>query len=361
MTDVVDSVRFASDDAPTELVSLVGVTKHFSMRARNPFSRTKRFVHAVDDVNLSISRGTTLGLVGESGSGKSTLARLVVGLIDVTSGSVAIEGRDLKALSAADMRHLRRDVQMVFQDPYSSFDPTSPLWQTVLEPLDAAEHNRGRDRHQLAEQLFNSVGLRPALVDRYPSELSGGQLQRAAIARALSTRPKLLVLDEPVSALDVSTQAQIVNLLEDLRDEFGLSYLFVAHDLAVVRHVSDEIAVMYLGQIIEHGSTERVYNAPAHPYTAALLSAVPIADPALQRRRHRVIATGEIPSAVDPPVGCRFRTRCPWAMDVCALENPRPYRADGGVTVFCHLHEHGPRLAGGTVLSLDPPTSTGPS
>ncbi|MCR2764364.1 ATP-binding cassette domain-containing protein [Microbacterium sp. zg.B48] len=306
-------------------------------------------------MDLAVERGKTLGLVGESGSGKSTVARLVTRLIDPTSGTVQIAGGDITTLGGGRLRTVRQNVQMVFQDPYSSFDPLSTIGRSIAEPL-RTHLGGGHSRHKpRVVVLLELVGLSAELADRYPGELSGGQLQRAAMARALSVEPDLLVLDEPVTALDVSTQAQVINLVSDLQKRLGIACLFIAHDLSVVRHVSDSIAVMQLGRVIEQGPAEAVYTAPCHPYTAALLSAVPVPNPVTQRARKRIVVSGESPSPIDPPSGCRFRTRCVFAMDICQEEAPPPYVNDQGVIVNCHLHTTGPKLEGRSVLELAAP------
>ncbi|MFC5951400.1 ABC transporter ATP-binding protein [Pseudonocardia lutea] len=330
------------------LLTATDLTKRFPIR-RGLLRRTVGEVRAVDGVDLALAPGTTLGLVGESGSGKSTVGRLVLRLVEPTSGRIAFDGHDLVGLPEADLRTLRRRMQMVFQDPYSSFDPTSPLADSVAEPMRTHEGTTTAAARFRLEELFARVGLAAEHLDRYPSQLSGGQLQRAAIARALAVGADLLVLDEPVSALDVSTQAQVVNLLQDLQRDLGVTYLFIAHDLSVVRHVSDRIAVMYLGTIVEEGPAESVYTAPRHPYTEALLAAVPDPNPLRQRARERVVLRGDLPSPTAPPAGCRFRTRCRYAMDVCATEPPVAFVTDDGVTTYCHLHTTGPVLQGAPV------------
>jgi len=248
-------------------------------------------------------------------------------------------------------------MQLVFQDPYSSFDPQALVGKSVIEPL-RAQGRSSADCNARAEELFDLVGLAREHLQRYPREMSGGQLQRAGIARALSTDPKLVVMDEPVSALDVSTQAQVINLLEDLQNELGIAFLFIAHDLAVVRHVSDRIAVMYLGQLVEEGPADALYTAPTHPYTHALLSAIPVPSPRIQRSRPRLVLAGEIPSPANPPSGCRFRTRCPYVMDICAEVDPPPFVSPSGLTARCHLHTSGPQLAGAPIASLPVADST---
>ncbi|MGE3448428.1 MAG: ABC transporter ATP-binding protein [Microbacteriaceae bacterium] len=343
--------------APRPLLRATGVTKHFPVKTKGFGLQRTRTLRAVDNVDLDIPRGTTVGLVGESGSGKSTLGRMITRLTDVTAGEIELDGIDIAHIRGSQLRQLRRRVQMVFQDPYSSFDPSSAMVATVLEPVDAFERLSGKVRRARVQELFELVGLNPTLVDRYPRQLSGGQLQRAAVARALSTNPDLVVLDEPVSALDVSTQAQVVNLLADLQERVLASYLFIGHDLSVVRHVSSRIAVMYLGRIVEEGPTDQVYRSPAHPYTAALLSAVPVPDPTRQRARTRLELRGEIPSPLDPPSGCHFRTRCQWAMPICAAETPAEFVTPGGVRTYCHLHTSGPELMGASVTTLQSTTA----
>ena len=321
--------------------------------------RTIGQVRAVDGISFTIDRGRTLGLVGESGSGKSTTARLVLRLIEPTGGRVVLEGADVTTMDKAELRRTRRRMQIVFQDPYSSLDPRSTVVEAVGEPLEVHLGLRGAARDARVVELLESVGLGRAALRRYPHEFSGGQRQRIAVARALALDPSLLICDEPVSSLDVSTQSQVVNLLGDLQDERGLTYLFIAHDLSVVRHISDRIAVMYLGRIVEIGDAEEVYNRPTHPYTQALLSAIPVPEPAAQRSRHRIVLQGDVPSPFDPPSGCRFHTRCPYAMDVCRTEDPPPFENSAGTTMYCHLHTVGPQLAGEPVSLLQPTTPKG--
>jgi oligopeptide/dipeptide ABC transporter ATP-binding protein len=348
--------------AAVNTLEIAAVTKTFTLRRRGlPIGRRPR-VEAVSGVDLTIPRGSTTGLVGESGSGKTTVGRIAARLIEPTSGAVHLDGRDITALKGRALHRIRRDVQVVFQDPYSSFAPYSTLLDSVGEPLQTHTNLRAAQRRDRVSEVFESVGLSRYYAERYPRELSGGQLQRAAIARSLIVEPKLLVLDEPVSALDVSTQAQVINLLVDLQERLGLTYLFIGHDLSVVRHVSRTMAVMYLGRLAEVGPADDVYEAPTHPYTMALLSAVPVADPTVQRRRRRMVLTGEIPSPANPPSGCRFRTRCPFAMDICASEQPAAFPTPSGGTVYCHLHTSGPRLRGASVRDLavgKPPVTVG--
>jgi oligopeptide/dipeptide ABC transporter ATP-binding protein len=326
-------------------VRTVGVTKAFPIESQF-LRRTVGQVLAVDSVDLELAAGRTVGLVGESGSGKSTLARLVLRIIEPTSGQVWVDGVDITNLRGKSLRAVRRNVQAVFQDPYSSFDPSATVGDSLREPLDAhLGLSRAAQRVRVGE-LLDLVGLPIELADRFPNEVSGGQLQRAAIARALAVGPKLLVLDEPVTALDMSTQAQIVNLLGELQRELGVAFLLIAHDLAIVAHVSDTIAVMYLGRIVEVGPARAVEATPRHPYTEALLSAIPVPNPERQRERRRIILEGELPSPANPPPGCHFHTRCPYAMDVCREQEPPAFECADGTTVFCHLHTTGPQLAG---------------
>jgi peptide/nickel transport system ATP-binding protein len=316
--------------------------------------RVRGHIKAVDGIDLTVGVGETVGLVGESGSGKSTVARLVLRLIEPTGGAVLVDGQDLAALRGQALRQARGEMQMVFQDPYSSLDPRSTIEKSVGEPLAIHLGARGSGLAQRVAELLALVGINPQLAGRLPHEFSGGQRQRIAVARALALKPKLLVCDEPVSALDVSTQSQVINLLADLQDQLGLAYLFIAHDLSVVRHLSHRIAVMYLGRIVEIGPAEDVYQRPTHPYTEALLSAIPIADPVRQRQRKRIVLRGEVPSPLNPPGGCRFRTRCPYVMDICSEIDPAPFETPIGTTTWCHLHTSGPALAGAPVSTLPP-------
>ncbi|ALE73438.1 peptide ABC transporter ATPase [Pseudonocardia sp. EC080610-09] len=296
-----------------------------------------RTLRAVDGVSLRLARGQTLGLVGESGSGKSTLGRAVLRLVPVAGGRVRLDGTDLTALRGRALRDARRTMQMVFQDPYSSLDPSAVIGDSIAEPLREHEGLSRRDAASRVRALLDVVGLPASHADRYPYEFSGGQRQRVAIARAVALHPSLVVCDEAVSALDVSTQNQVINLLEDLREQFGLSYLFIAHDLAVVRHIAHTVAVMYLGHVVETGPTDRVYDAPAHPYTRALLSAIPATHPGRAGTGTRMLLSGDLPDPADPPAGCPFVTRCPFAMDVCRETPPAMTPVDGGGEVACHL------------------------
>jgi len=346
-----------SATAHEALVSVQGLQKHFPVRSAL-LRREIGLVRAVDGVDFEIGAGQTLGLVGESGSGKSTVARLVLRLIEPTAGRVRVGELDVTGLTPRALRDARREMQMVFQDPYSSLDPRQTIAEAIGEPLEVHLGLRGRARDERVAELLGQVGMRASAMSRYSYEFSGGQRQRIAIARALALDPKLLVLDEPVSSLDVSTQSQVINLLTDLQDRHGLTFLFIAHDLSVVRHLSDRIAVMYLGRIVEQGAAEEVYLRPRHPYTEALLSAIPVPDPAYQRARERIVLRGDVPSPLAPPSGCHFRTRCRYAMDVCATEDPPQFHAPGGTMVACHLHVTGPTLAGAPVTELDAAVGT---
>jgi oligopeptide transport system ATP-binding protein len=312
------------------------LVKHFPIKAGIVFDRQIGAVRAVDDVSFTVQRGETLGLVGESGCGKSTLARTILQLIEPTSGSVRFAGEEITGLKAKASRALRTDMQMVFQDPYASLNPRKRVAQTVGDPmrLNGLVSTKG-DAKSAVQELLERVGLNPEHYNRFPHEFSGGQRQRIGIARALALNPKLIIADEPVSALDVSIQAQIINLLEDLQEELDLTYIFVAHDLSVVRHVADRIAVMYLGKIVELGPADRVYSHPIHPYTQSLLSAVPIPDPRANAARKQIVLEGDVPSPANPPPACRFHTRCPYATEICSTETPQLVDHGGGHFAAC--------------------------
>jgi oligopeptide transport system ATP-binding protein len=316
------------------LVSTEDLVKHFPLTRGVLFSREIGRVHAVDGVSLDVGEGETVGLVGETGCGKSTLARLITRLLEPTSGHVFYDEKDITRWSRKRLRPLRREVQMIFQDPYSSLNPRRSVGTIIGEPLRLHGIGTKSDRRKRVSELMRRVGLNPEHYNRYPHEFSGGQRQRIGIARALATTPKLIVADEPVSALDVSIQAQILNLLKDLQADFGLTYLFIAHDLSVVRHVSDRVAVMYLGKIVELSPAEDLYVRPIHPYTEALLSAVPV--PTVNGKRERIVLRGDVPSAVAPPPACRFHTRCPYATEICRTVEPPLVEYGGGHLAACH-------------------------
>jgi oligopeptide transport system ATP-binding protein len=305
------------------VLSAVDVKKHFPISQGIVFKRTIGQVKAVDGITLDLHRGETLGLVGESGCGKSTLSRVLMGLIKATSGSVKLEGEELVGMSEKRLRQMRRNVQIIFQDPYASLDPRMTVGDIVSEPFrihsDAVPKG---DIKKTVQELLELVGLNPEHYNRFPHQFSGGQRQRIGIARALALRPRVIICDEPVSALDVSVQAQVINLLERLQDELDLSYIFVAHDLSVVRHIADRVAVMYLGKVVEIADEKTLYERPTHPYTQALLSAVPVPDPTLRGHRDQIVLQGDLPSPANPPSGCRFRTRCWKAEEICAREEP---------------------------------------
>ena len=318
----------------SDLITVEHVKQYFPIKSGILFDRTVGHVHAVDDVTFELREGETLGLVGESGCGKTTLARTIMRLLEPTEGTICFRGNDISKLGARALRPLRGEMQMVFQDPYASLNPRKRVGQIVGGPMKLhGSHENVGDRVRV---LLARVGLSPEHVNRYPHEFSGGQRQRIGVARALALEPKLILLDEPVSALDVSVQAQIINLLDDLQDDLGLSYLFVAHDLSVVRHVSDRIAVMYLGKIVELAPAEELYSKPIMPYTHALLSAIPIPDPKQNRARERIVLEGEPPNPIDPPSGCRFHPRCPRATDICKQVEPPLARYANGHLAACH-------------------------
>lgn len=320
-----------------ELLTVTNLVKNFELRVNNGARRKKRIVQAVTNVSFSLGKGETLGLVGESGSGKTTVGRCVLRLIEPTSGSVEFEGQDLGSLKFEELRALRRKMQIVFQDPFASLDPKMTVGASISEPL--IVQGVPGDHTDKVIELLELVGLSADHAQRFPHEFSGGQRQRIGVARALALNPALIILDEPVSALDVSIQAGVVNLFEDLQSRLGMSYIFIAHDLSVVRHIADRVAVMYLGKIVEIGEQEAVYEHPTHPYTKALLSAVPLPDPKTERARTRIMLEGDVPSPVNPPSGCRFRTRCWKAQDVCAQEEPMLTLRPSGQMSACHFPE----------------------
>jgi oligopeptide/dipeptide ABC transporter ATP-binding protein len=345
----------AATDGQAPLLEAEHVQLYFPIKSGVLIDRTVGVVHAVDDVSFELSEGQTLGVVGESGCGKSTLARCIVRLLEPTAGALRFRGRDITHLGRRSLMPMREEVQLVFQDPVASLNPRKRVGQIIGTPL----RLHGMERSEVpgrVRELLDRVGLPPEHVNRFPHEFSGGQRQRIGVARALATNPRLIVLDEPVSALDVSIQAQVVNLLDDLQDDFGLSYVFIAHDLSVVRHVSDQIAVMYLGKIMELSPAQELYSKPIHPYTDALLSAIPIPDPRENRARERMVIGGEPPNPISPPPGCRFHTRCPHATDICRKVEPPMAEYAGGHLAACHhpLNVSPDEISNATRSSLSP-------
>lgn len=322
------------DNAAQKILEIKNLTKFFPVR-KGIGNDAKLFVKAVDNVSFSIGRGETLGLVGESGCGKTTVGRTILRLYEPTSGSILFEEKDI---TKADMKPLRRKMQMIFQDPYASLNPRMTVSDIIGEPMDIHHLEKGEQRREKIFSLLEMVGLNKEQANRYPHEFSGGQRQRIGIARALAVQPEFIVCDEPISALDVSIQAQIVNMLEDLQKSLGLTYLFIAHDLSMVKHISNRVGVMYLGKLVELASSSELYEKPTHPYTRALLSAIPVADPNESKKRERIILEGDVPSPINPPSGCRFRTRCSYVMKKCSEEEPVFKEVAPGHFCACHLN-----------------------
>ena len=318
------------------LLKVDGLVKHFPI-TRGIFRREVGSVNAVDGISFEIHEGETLGLVGESGCGKSTAGRVILQLIPATAGNVFFKGRDLTSLDKEELRKQRQQMQMIFQDPHDSLNPRMTVGSIISEPILEHKNLQTKEQRQLVEQLLISVGMNPKFTNRYPHEFSGGQRQRIGIARALALSPDFIICDEPIAALDVSIQAQVINLLEDLQEKYGLTYLFISHDLSMIRHIANRVAVMYLGRIVELASSQDLYFAPLHPYTQALLSAVPMHDPKMERKRKRTILVGDVPSPANPPSGCNFSTRCPRAEDRCFKDSPEWREVSQGHYVACHL------------------------
>lgn len=334
LNPTITEARGRQDDV---LLRVSDLTLHFKIY-RGVFGRQVSAIRALDGVNLEVKRGRTLGLVGESGCGKSTTGRVILRLYEPTGGRIIFDGEDITHLHGNKLRRLRPRMQMIFQDPQTCLNPRMTVGSIVAEPLNEHGALNGTEKKKRIRELLDSVGLNPKFASRYPHEFSGGQRQRVGIARALALNPDLIVCDEPIAALDVSIQAQVINLLEDLQDQFGLTYLFISHDLSMVRHLCDDVAVMYLGKVVERAPRDLIYKDPLHPYTKALLSAVPVPDPKVERARQHVVLKGDVPSPASPPSGCRFRTRCPVAFDRCATEEPS-WRRMGDRWVACHRAE----------------------
>lgn len=320
------------------LVRINNLVKYFPVK-RGFIKKSVNFVKAVDDVSFDIHRGETLGLVGESGCGKTTVGRTVIRLYEPTSGQIIIDGDDITKLNATELMPYRKKMQMIFQDPYASLNPRLTVGDIVREALDIHEIGTPEMRDAKVHELLDEVGLNPDHASRYPHEFSGGQRQRIGIARSLAVEPEFIVCDEPISALDVSIQAQVVNMLEDLQESYGLTYLFIAHDLSMVRHISDRTGVMYLGKFVELAESDEIYINPQHPYTKALLSSIPVPDPKRSRKMQRIMLEGDVPSPLNPPSGCRFRTRCKYAMDICEVEDPEFREIEPGHWCACHLYD----------------------
>ncbi|MBI2755566.1 MAG: dipeptide ABC transporter ATP-binding protein [Chloroflexi bacterium] len=327
----------ANGAAEQDLLRVENLKMYFPITKGLILQRQVGWVRAVDDISFTVKKGETLGLVGESGCGKSTTGRAILQLYKPSGGSVNFMGKELTKLGGGDLRRMRREMQMIFQDPYASLNPRMTVGSIIGEPLEIHNLARGKAKQERVQELLRVVGLNPYFANRYPHEFSGGQRQRIGIARALAVEPAFIVCDEPISALDVSIQAQVINLLEDLQAQFNLTYLFIAHDLSVVRHISDRVAVMYVGKIVEVADQAVLYERPLHPYTKALLSAVPIPDPTIERKRQRIILTGDVPSPVNPPTGCRFHPRCPFAQDLCREKEPPLIEVESKHQVACHF------------------------